>query len=318
MTAGTQAAGPGVQKARAARRDPAGGFLFALIGTALVSTNFVTAKYALRGFDPMTFSTVWTAAGALFALVFLLVSGKTSALALPRRAPWKTLLLGLLTAAGMLLTWAGLARLDPSFAAFLWRFMPALLLVFGAVFLRERITWIELLPVALMLGGGVFGALGRWEIVGAGVILTVIATFAGAGQMLLAKLLVGTHDPLGVVFYRLAPGALFIAVFTAASGGFDFDVAPRYWLVCFLGAFLGPSLSHVFQFEAYRRWDLSRAGIVLTLQPLFVLPLALAFLGAAPAPRELAGGAVILAGALWLAFLHVKRAGRSEPQGDAS
>jgi len=45
-----------------ARSDPLKGFFYALAGSVLVSTNWVTAKYGLRGFNPETFSLVWTSA----------------------------------------------------------------------------------------------------------------------------------------------------------------------------------------------------------------------------------------------------------------
>ncbi|MHC5035782.1 MAG: DMT family transporter [Planctomycetota bacterium] len=286
-------------------KSPVRGFFLALAGTALVSTNFVTAKYALRGFNPETFSSVWTTAGALYALIILLFSGQARQLALPRTAPVLTLLLGALTGAGMILTWAGLKELDPSFAAFLWRFMPVLILLLGVVFLRERLRAIEIILLALMILGGVYGTLGRWDVVGFGVMLTLGAAFAGAWQMLIAKILTGRAHPHTLVFFRLGPGAVFIVLWTLCLGRFDFNVPLRYWAVTLLGALLGPCLAHVFTFRSYRHWELSRSSIVLAVQPLFVLPLAYVFLGQFPVGKELLGGVLILLGSLWLGWIHL-------------
>lgn len=289
-------------------RDPVRGFVWALAGTALVSTNFVTAKYALRGFNPETFSTVWTGAAALYALAWLAVTGRGREAVGIWREPGKTGLLGLLTGAGMVLTWSGLQRLDPSFAALLWRFMPVMILLLGVVFLRERIRGIEVVPLVLMVAGGAAGTVGRWDVVGAGVVLTLVAAVAGAGQMLLAKLLVARHSPAAVVFARLGLAAVLIAAWTVALGRADFRVAPSYWAVTLLGALLGPCVSHILQFRSYQHWELSRAGIVLAAQPLFVLPMAVLILGETPQWRELAGGALILAGAFWLGVLSLRPA----------
>ena len=293
-------------------RNPVKGFLYALAGVALVSTNFVTAKYAVSegGFNPEAFSSVWTAGAALYSLLILLLfGGRKEILAIPREAPVKTLALGLLTGAGMILTWAGLQVLDPSFCAFLWRFMPVLLLLFGALFLRERIRFIELLPLALMISGGIYAAAGRWEIVGTGMVLTLIAAVAGALQMLIAKLLVDRHSPNGVVFHRLGSAAVFIILWTLIVGKMDLDVPLRFWGVTLLGALLGPCLAHVMTFRSYKHWELSRSGMVLAAQPLFVLPMAYGILGRFPAGRELIGGAVILLGAFWLAGMQWKGKG---------
>jgi drug/metabolite transporter (DMT)-like permease len=51
-------------------------------------------------------------------------------------------------------------------------------------------------------------------------------------------------------------------------------------------------------------WELSRASIVVVVQPLFVIPLAYLVFGKFPGGMELIGGMVILIGAFWLALVH--------------
>lgn len=280
------------------------GFLYSLAGTFFVSTNFVTAKYALNGFNVETFSLVWTSAAAVYAFVIVLFSGHSRQMAIPSHAVSKTALLGLATGVGMILSWAGLARLDPSFAAFLWRFGPVLIIVLSALLLGEKLLAKELGPIAIMVLGGCLSAIGRWDIVGTGIILTLFACCAFAVQMLMAKMVVANIHPNVLVFYRVGIGALIIALWTFVTGKVDFNVAASYWLVTFLGAFLGPCLSFLLTFRSYRHWDLSRSTIVRTAEPLFVLPLAYLFLKKFPTENELLGGCMILAGALWFAWIH--------------
>jgi drug/metabolite transporter (DMT)-like permease len=301
--------------ARGVARDPARGFLFALAGTVLVSTNFVTSKFALRGFNPESFSLVWCAAGAVFAIALAAASGGVRGLRPAPGTAWMLAALGLLTGAGMMLTWAGIAQLDPSFAAFLWRLLPVLNILSGVLFLRERLLWIEALPLALMLGGVLVSTLGRWQAVGAGLLLTLVACVIGAAQMLLAKLLVARMDPGAVVFHRLAGATVVIAAWTAATGRGGFAAEGSYWAAVVAGAFIGPCLSHILIFRAYRVWDLSRASLVEISQPLFVIPLAYAFLAQLPAGREVLGGTLILAGAAALGWMHVRN-GKAAPAPD--
>jgi len=47
--------------------------------------------------------------------------------------------------------------------------------------------------------------------------------------------------------------------------------------------------------------------MVLTIQPLLVLPLAFIFLGSMPTVKGLVGGGMIMIGALWIAYIHVNR-----------
>jgi drug/metabolite transporter (DMT)-like permease len=43
------------------------------------------------------------------------------------------------------------------------------------------------------------------------------------------------------------------------------------------------------------------------MQPLFVLPLALVFLGSLPTPVEAIGGGAIMVGAMWMGRIHARR-----------
>jgi drug/metabolite transporter (DMT)-like permease len=290
--------------------DPLKGFFYALAGSVLVSTNFVTAKYGLRGFNPETFSLVWTSAAAAYSCIIVVAAGHWPQMALPARVIKKIGFMGLTTGVGMILAWAGLARLDPSFQAFLWRFLPVLTILLSALVLGERLMVKELVPVAAMLLGGCLGAVGRWHIVGTGMILTILAASAFAVQMVVAKMLVSRMHPDVLVFYRVAIGALIIALWAFGTGRADFGVAAPYWLVTLLGAFLGPCASFLLTFRSYRHWDLSRSSIVKIVEPLFVLPLSYALLGTLPTHTELLGGCLILIGAFWFASIHFKGSGR--------
>ncbi len=281
------------------------GFFYALAGTFFVSTNYITAKYALRGFNPETFSLVWTSAAAFYAFVIVLFTGRSRQMIIPSHAISKTAILGIATGFGMIVSWAGLARLDPSFAAFLWRFAPVLIIVLSALLLGERLLAIEMGPIVIMVFGGCLSAIGRWHIVGTGIILSLSGCCAFAIQMLMAKMIIDEIHPNVLVFYRVGIGAFIIALWTFLTGKADFEVEASYWSVTFLGAFLGPCVSFLLTFRSYRYWDLSRSTIVRTAQPLFVLPLAYLFLTRLPTRNEFLGGCMMLAGAFWLAWIHI-------------
>jgi drug/metabolite transporter (DMT)-like permease len=286
--------------------QPLKGFIFSLIATILVSTNFVTAKYGLRGFNPHAFSVVWTISATIYSFIIVLATGLRRDLSISRGSIIPMVVLGISTAAGMLLGWAGLALLDPSFASFIWRFFPVLTIVLCAIFLRERFSPIELIPIGIMVIGGAISAFGRWSAVGLGIILTIAACLAASVQMLIAKMKVKQVHPNVLVFYRVGISALIIAIWTFSIGKGDFHAAPRYWLITMLGAFLGPCASFLFMFRSYQYWGLSWSSIVHISQPLFVLPMAYVFLHRIPTPRGLIGGFLILAGAFWLVWIHFR------------
>jgi drug/metabolite transporter (DMT)-like permease len=285
-------------------RDSTKGFLYALGGTLLVSTNYITAKYGLKGFNPETFSLVWTLAASFYALIAVIISGRMRELAIPKKRVRSILLLGLTTGSGMVLAWSGLSLLDPSFASFLWRFSPVLIIILSVFILGERLRLIEAVPIGIMVLGGAMTTYGRWHIVGTGVILTLLGCVAVAVQMLVVKLNVKEIHPNVLVFYRVSLAALFIALWSAMAGKLNFEISAPHLAVTLLGAFLGPCASFLLTFRSYRYWELSRSSIVLTAQPLFVLPMAALVFGTIPTGLELAGGFVILGGAFFLVLLH--------------
>ena len=288
--------------------NPPRGFVCALASIILLATGFITGKYALREFNPETLSLVWTTAGAAYALLFLLGRGAGRELLIPRRLIAPILLLGLVTASGMILTWTGLRLLDPTFAAFLWRFLPVVSIILSFLLLGERLSAWELPPVAVMLFGAMTCAYGQWTIVGRGVILVSVAVLFAAAQALIAKVVVPDIHPRVLVFYRNGMAAVGIAAWIVPAGRFDLSLVHLdTWIVVLGGAILGPWAGMMLFFASLRYWELSRFSLVQIAQPLFVLPMAAVFLHQIPKLLELIGGCCILAGGFWLTILHVNQ-----------
>ena len=214
-------------------------------------------------------------------------------------------LLGVCTGGGMICAWAGLLLMDPSFNAFLWRMMPVMGMVMGVLFLKERLSLMDVLPVVLMLFGGLIGTFGRWEIVGKGVLFTVVGALLFSLQMLLGKMQNGKMSEIPLVFYRSFFALIVVTAWTLATGQQQFNVDRSYWLVAGLGSLLGPFLGFLCLFRSYRYWGMSRSSMVLSVQPLVVLPLAVLILREIPSKQELFSGAIILLGALWLGWMQM-------------
>jgi len=291
---------------------PLKGFSYSLGGVILLSTNFVTAKYGLTGFNPETFSFVWTSAAAVYALGIVLAGRPNRNQIFPKKSIKPLLCLGVSTGIGMVLTWSGLWFLDPVFSSFLWRFFPVLTILLGVFVLKERLSKREVIAMFIMLSGSLWSMAGRWQFVKEGVILSILAGFVVAVQLFIAKSQTGLVQPNVLVAYRVGIGAVLTACWAFLTGKADFAVESRYWVVTLLGAFLGPCASFLLTFRAYRYWTLSQSSIVLTVQPLLVLPLAYIFLGSLPSKQELVGGCVILAGSFWLALIQVNRNKKDE------
>ena len=237
------------------------GFLLALGSTALLSTNYVTAKYALKGFNTATFSFLWCAVAAIYAFLYIALIGRLEQVRPNPRNIVRLLLLGIITSGSMLLGWAGLRLLDPSFAAFIGRFTPAFVILLSAMFLKERISSIEFVPMGLMIAGGVVATVGSLELVWGGVLLLVGGMICNSSMMVVAKTIASEKHPAIMVFYRLAGAGVIIGIWLLGSGKIDFSVAPSYWIAIFVGALLGPCASHLLLFASLKHWEVGRASV---------------------------------------------------------
>jgi transporter family protein len=295
-------------------RDPIRGFAFALAGAFVVSSNFVTAKFGLRGFDSETFSLVWTTAAALYALTIVLVFGQRKQLRLPRHTVGRVVVLGLATGIGMVFSWAGLSRLDPAFASFLWRLSPVLTIILAGVFLGEGLSINELPAAGLVLIGGIMSVAGDWQVVSvrSGTVLTLLASLSAAFQRFIAKTVADDVHPNVLTFYRVGVGSVAVMVWSLVRGSIDLDVAPVHWIATLSGAFLGPCLSFLLTYRSFRYWDLSRSTLLLMSQPMFVLVMAYVAFGTLPSGRQLAGGLAILIGAVWFVAIHLRHSRQSD------
>lgn len=287
------------------RPDRLRGFLLALAASFLISTNYITGKFGVDGFGPAVFGLVWMTAASCYSLVILLATGRIEQLNLPTKTRKLVVLVGLFTGLQMYLFWSGLELLNPPFAAFLGRFEPALTILLATLFLGERIGLKEAGAVVLMIVGGCLSTFGNWNVVGTGAVLTLLACLTMSIQFLIGKAAVGQVHPSILVFYRALIASVMLAAWTFGFGEPNFRVGTEVWGATLLGAFLGPCAGYHLVFHSYRYWEVSRSAMLMTMQPLFALPLALLLLERQDMTgQQLAGGLTIMAGAMWLIWLH--------------
>lgn len=135
---------------------------------------------------------------------------------------------------------------------------------------------------------------------------TFAASFCTALQFTLGKF-GGEKNipPLVMNVYRTGVAAIALTLVTLALGEFNLaNARPHHWAALLLGALIGPCLSVTLIYTSYRYWEMTRTAMVLTLQPLAVLPMAWLLFRDVPGGWKLGGGMIILAGGLWLVALH--------------
>src|SRR3989339_1320476 len=212
------------------RTDYSKGMIYSFLGTLLLSTNLITAKYVMQGFSVPVFTTLWTLSAAIHCFWLLAV------LKMLRRIPLKSrsllvsvISIGVTTGVAMTLTWEGLSRLDPLFTSFLWRFAPVFMIILGVVFLKEKLTLSETMCFLVMVVGGMVIAMGRWKMNSTGIVLTLLACIVSSVSMLLAKRVVHEVPPLVLVLYRAVIALPVVMIWAFVQGGMVIQATPGQW-----------------------------------------------------------------------------------------
>jgi drug/metabolite transporter (DMT)-like permease len=97
----------------------------------------------------------------------------------------------------------------------------------------------------------------------------------------------------------------FLVTFSILRGGLEWPSAAA-WPVLVLAGTTDVVISRGLYYLALRRMPLSLHTIALTLSPLTAILWALGLFGTLPGPRQLAGGALVLAGVLLISLARAR------------
>ncbi|HZU19843.1 MAG TPA: DMT family transporter [Gaiellaceae bacterium] len=268
-----------------------------LVGAVVVwGATFVGSKVALRHLAPSELAFLRQAFG-LPPLLWL--AWRTRQLLLPVRY------LVPLSATGMvgffLFANLGLERTSASLGGLVQGLVPAAIAVLAVAFLGERPTARVVGGIVLALGGAgvlAWGTLHVGSSLGlAFLFLSVLswATYAVIGRHL------GTR--ITAVEATVLPVCLSVVAFAFGPLFERWDTAPArtFALAAVLG-FFGSGVSYAMWSYGIARIPAARAGVYSNLVPVVAVVLAWAALGESLSARQLAGGAVVLAGAVLASF----------------
>ncbi len=163
-------------------------------------------------------------------------------------------------------------------------------------FRERRDSWSFLFAVVCVVG--VFLIVPRFGLADSvfkGVLWGLLSGLTFAFLALLNRRLAAARSSLTVAFYQDLFALIFLAPFAFVSG---VRLTGRtIGLLVLLGVF-GTAAAHTLFINGLKRVKVRTAGVISALEPVYGIVLAALFLKEIPAPRTLAGGALILAAAL--------------------
>lgn len=285
------------------KTSPAAGALLTAISALGFSTLPIFGVVAYDGgANVVTLLGVRFALAAVMLWAYLLVSRTP----LPDRKTGLQLLLmgalGYTTMSMLYLSSVEGDRLSPALAALLLYTYPALVAVEAWLFDRHPLTGRQVVALLLTLGGV---GLVLWA-PGAGTIFTATGALLALG----ASVVYGTYivfgsrvtrrtSPLVATTYVSTAAALIFLGYGAATHSLV-PVSPTGWLAIAGTAVFATVLAVLLFFAGLEHLGPARASIISTLEPVGTAVLSALIFQDRLGPVQLAGGALVLAGVIWL------------------
>jgi len=282
-----------------------------LIGAALCwGLGTVLTKYALGGIAPATLLPFQLACSVLLLGGSLIVtrSSVRGLRSLRGIAALGVMNPGISYALGLV----GLSRIEASLSVVIWATEPVLIVVLAVAILRERPARIALVclvcamaGVALIVGEPSGGA----SLVG--LALTCGAVLVCALYSALLRRIDLRDDTLPVVFVQQASALGFACVVLVVSGErsvLQAATTPSQLTAAIAAGALYYGVAFLLYVAGLRRASVARAGIFLTLIPVFGLIFSYLLLGETMAPVQMVGAAVVVGSMAAFATLGRRRA----------
>jgi drug/metabolite transporter (DMT)-like permease len=273
----------------------------ALIGvTATWGSTFFLIKDLLHQVSVLDFLAVRFA----IAAIALLAVAWRNVLRLSRADVRSGVVLGLVYGVAQVLQTEGLERTPASVSGFVTGMYVVATPLFGAAVLRERITNIVWVAVALSTGGLAFLSLNGFA-VSPGVALVFAAAMLYAVHILGLGRWSDAGNALGLSVVQMVVIAS-VCMLVSAPNGLGTPTTTGGWLSLVYMALVAGALALVGQTWAQAHLAPTRAAIIMTMEPVFAAFFAVLLGGESLTARMLIGGSLVLA-AMYLVELAPRR-----------
>lgn len=205
------------------------------------------------------------------------------------------------------LTWTfSIQFIGASLTSFLLRLTTIFMILLGIIFLKERLTWIEIAGAVIAIIGTFVISFDSQSLLTLGIAVAIASAFFNAIHDTLAKSLTSKMDPLVMASIRTSFSFFFLASYAAALGKIV-SVPPGLFFLILIGSTMSAVIGYIFYFLSMQRLEISKVAIIRTLDPFVVMLYALIIFRTFPTTIELTGGIMIVLGVI-LSEVEVGRA----------
>lgn len=285
------------------------GYLYVL-GAALLWASSATIGKSLfgEGVTPLELAQVRSLVGALGLALVLAVAAPSRLRVRPRDLPLFLLLGGLVMALVQVAYFYAIRAIEVAAAILIQYTSPVLVVVFSALFLKDRMTSAKLAALALALAGcflvvgGLDASLADLNLGGLG--WGIAASMSFAAYTLIGERAMHRYSPWTVLLYTLAFAALTCHAVDPSLRYVTAGRDPSQWArMCYV-AVMGTAVPFGLYFAGIDRIRSSRASITATTEPIFAGGIAFALLGETLGLLQVVGGALVIGAVILLQLKH--------------
>lgn len=288
-------------------QDKTKGYILAFTSVLATSNVFVFSKAAMKDTSLEVFGFYWFLFGLLWNVIFNVWTKNISQLTELRRKQWLILLLlGILEVAGTTFFFLAIFTVpNPTIVSFLGNVNPLIVTILGFFILQEKYNRPEVFGILLVIVGAfIISYQGGDQIsnmfIGGTEYVLLSGLFFGVSAIV-TKMNVKSMKPSIIALSR----TVFLFIFSFAMlliNAKGFDVSQSALFNIFIGSILGPFLTVVAGYQAYKYIEVSRKSILGSTKGIFVLIGSYIYLDKIPEFYQILGGIISIVGVVFISL----------------
>ena len=278
---------------------------FFIIGTAFFTAfSYIFGKKVSDELFPETVAFYWFLGAFLVAILKRVIFtglGFKFSVPLNELGKYKKIMIltSFITVFGAACWVIALRIIGPPSTSFLMKFQVLFAVIFGVIFLGERLGKMEIIGIFFTIIGRLFITFNSTHIELIGSFYAISAAFFYSILFILVKKMAADLNMIMVANLRSMGVVIIGFLYLIISGKFQFPNSEDF-LMMLLGGTCGAYIGKAFQFQAIKLVDVSRTTAITPLEAVFVILLSFIFFDTVPDSYKLIGGFLIILGVILL------------------
>ena len=269
-----------------------------MIGVLLVldSLHFVFARLLAPYLPGVTSALYVLAVATIEVSIFLAFKGAIKPRVFLQNSRF-FLVVGFLVAASTGLNYIAVRYIDPGTASFLARTTTIFAQALSLIWLRERLSSVEVIGALLAMAGIVIISFQPGDYLRLGSLMILASSFMYALHAATVKRYGGDLDFSNFFLWRVASTTGFLLLFTTVGGQLEWP-SWEAWIIILVAGTVDVVISRVLYYLALRRLKMSIHTIILTLSPVLTVLWSVILFNERPSLQALIGGVAVLLGVI--------------------